>query len=936
MRYAIRLLAALPCLLFVCNADASISAPRFQPAAPVAGESVAMVVDTDPCTYLLDASDEVDVSVQAGRIDVVIDAIHSEVSGGCAGDFGSYTFRLGKFAPGTYEVHISLRDAAPPTVYSSLRVAPLTIYPLRSHTIPTIGPVGIVLLVAAVFLASRRTGSMTFALVLTCASGPGRAEEPGEFAVAVLLADGPTKPADLVEDYRFSGDTEPRIAGLGVGNPIRSIYLTWPRARGDYADWLLQHPDSELALLENYVVVIYGSLQDAQAGLAALQADPEVEHAHAMPEYTLSAGNAVAKAVPYWPAAVGAGTATTPRGWALIGEVDSGIATNHPLLREFGGAGSLNGGAFRAALSFDFGRNGMSEFDYNVDEMQPEKVFPADAACDTDGDGYVVTSRAGHGTHVAGLLAGAGPANEGTCPGCSLAVTRVAYLRCDTSGNMVPKINITSFGPALGHLASVGAQVINQSYGQGNYLEDDYCPGHSKDTTCLQISALTKRDIAMVAASGNSRTRIDFPARDPRVIAVGGVDTNLEFWDEDVTGPDFVDGCPKAGDPAECGSNYTLQPLERKQDFVAPARAVESTVYPGMDWNTRIRCGDGFGGPVGDGIGLCTGTSMATPMVSGAMAAVRSANPLLAVKDVKTLLASASIRPDGGAGWDARLGYGIPQRDATVRLALGRVGKRPLRNRMTPLFTLHSAGALDRAAVASPQVAMALLLGPPAAWVTTGLPIAGYPAFAATFPQTPRAEAFVFTTEHSPYAGRPLVPLRLLRRPRAWPAGCELIDPNCSGDHVDFVLSTDDAEVPALVGNGFEHIGVQGYIYARCTPEPECIPLAAVELIRRCNTAIDDCAVFPRDQETDYTALGYTAALGAHTVLGYAYPNTDQDGDTLIDGFETWAGLNPQAADSDKDGVADGVELPLAGVAVSDPCPRGICDASFVFADGYE
>lgn len=139
-----------------------------------------------------------------------------------------------------------------------------------------------------------------------------------------------------------------------------------------------------------------------------------------------------------------------------------------------------------------------------------------------------------------------------------------------------------------------------------------------------------------------------------------------------------------------------------------------------------------------------------------------------------------------------------------------------------------------------------------------------------------------------------------------------------------------------MVGNGFEHIGVNGYVYARCTPEPECIPEAAVELIRRCNAAIDDCAVFPRDRESDYTALGYTTPLGNRTVLGYAYPNTDQDGDTLIDGFETWAGLNPQAADSDKDGVPDGIELPPAALAVSDPCPRGTCDASFVFANGYE
>jgi hypothetical protein len=107
-------------------------------------------------------------------------------------------------------------------------------------------------------------------------------------------------------------------------------------------------------------------------------------------------------------------------------------------------------------------------------------------------------------------------------------------------------------------------------------------------------------------------------------------------------------------------------------------------------------------------------------------------------------------------------------------------------------------------------------------------------------------------------------------------------------------------------------------------------------MLRLCNAANDDCAVFPRSAEAIHASLGYVSVLGTQAVLGYAYPNIDQDGDTLIDGFETWLGLDPAVPDSDKDGVSDGTELPLASMPVSDPCPRGICDQRFVFANGYE
>jgi hypothetical protein len=109
---------------------------------------------------------------------------------------------------------------------------------------------------------------------------------------------------------------------------------------------------------------------------------------------------------------------------------------------------------------------------------------------------------------------------------------------------------------------------------------------------------------------------------------------------------------------------------------------------------------------------------------------------------------------------------------------------------------------------------------------------------------------------------------------------------------------------------------------------------------RQCNSAQDDCAVFLEPERAVFEAAGYTAAYpaGSMTVIGYAYPNVDTDGDALVDGFERVIGTNPTTMDSDGDGAIDSVEYPLAGVPISDPCagPNVTCTVNGLFADGFE
>jgi hypothetical protein len=52
-------------------------------------------------------------------------------------------------------------------------------------------------------------------------------------------------------------------------------------------------------------------------------------------------------------------------------------------------------------------------------------------------------------------------------------------------------------------------------------------------------------------------------------------------------------------------------------------------------------------------------------------------------------------------------------------------------------------------------------------------------------------------------------------------------------------------------------------------------------------------------------------------------------------------GTNPNAADSDGDGIADATEFPLAGIATGDPCLGGTlgasqCGADIIFRNGFD
>ena len=209
-----------------------------------------------------------------------------------------------------------------------------------------------------------------------------------------------------------------------------------------------------------------------------------------------------------------------------------------------------------------------------------------------------------------------------------------------------------------------GTQVISMSFGLG----DPVCANNPTPPLCLAIQYAADHDTAMVAASGNNRTDLQYPVSDSaHVISAGGFDENLALWDESPGLPVNTTHCPVgAGHPpgTKCGSDWTaLTPTPAvsydHQELMASAKHVLSTTYPNFDYQAYAECGDSYGTPIGDGIGWCTGTSMSAPQIAGVVGILRSINPLTptgtpygAAGTVRKILATTTYEAQAGHTWE--------------------------------------------------------------------------------------------------------------------------------------------------------------------------------------------------------------------------------------------------------------------------------------------
>jgi serine protease AprX len=237
----------------------------------------------------------------------------------------------------------------------------------------------------------------------------------------------------------------------------------------------------------------------------------------------------------------------------------------------------------------------------------------------------------GHGTHVAGIIAGngydSGGARRGIAPGASLVVLKVL----DETGDGFISNVISALNYAVQNRAQFNIRVINLSVAAAVY------ESYHTDPLTLAARRAVEAGIVVVTASGNlgrdgeGRARyggITAPGNAPWVLTVGAVSHNGTVSRADDTVAPFSSRGPGAIDGSA------------KPDIVAPGVGIESIT----DRSTtlfRSRPGARLWGIVDTAAQpylSLSGTSMSAPVVAGTIALMLQANPSLSPNLVKAIL----------------------------------------------------------------------------------------------------------------------------------------------------------------------------------------------------------------------------------------------------------------------------------------------------------
>ncbi len=206
----------------------------------------------------------------------------------------------------------------------------------------------------------------------------------------------------------------------------------------------------------------------------------------------------------------------------------------------------------------------------------------------------------GHGSHVAGI-AGAETNNATGVAGVSWESTLMALKALDSGGNG----DWLDVAAAVLYAADNGARVINLSLGGYAYSQ----------AVAAAVEYAQSRGCLVVAATGNSYTQpspVMYPAALPGVLAVANTDSTDHVYLSSNRGPE-VDVAAPGVNIFSCGST--------------------GSYYPN------------------------TGTSMATPHVSGLAALLWSLRPMDSAAQVTYMITSTAQDVDA-PGWDRNTGYG--------------------------------------------------------------------------------------------------------------------------------------------------------------------------------------------------------------------------------------------------------------------------------------
>jgi subtilisin family serine protease len=242
----------------------------------------------------------------------------------------------------------------------------------------------------------------------------------------------------------------------------------------------------------------------------------------------------------------------------------------------------------------------------------------------------------GHGTHVAGIIGARDNVvgTVGVAPGVRLWSVRVFGGRFGTEADVVCGLEWVIDRNSDGD-AGNDIEVINMSLEVPRYDLEEDCDivlnDPSGDPIQQKVCEVVALGVVVVGAAGNGRENANLwaPGGFDNVISVGAMtDTDGEGWADGSNAACTGYTSQRDDTYAAAYSNYG-----RDIDIVAPGTCVRST------WPTRS----------GAATQMLTGTSMAAPHVTGAVARYLEANPGTTPRRMQRLL-----RATGRLDWDAK------------------------------------------------------------------------------------------------------------------------------------------------------------------------------------------------------------------------------------------------------------------------------------------
>jgi serine protease AprX len=272
----------------------------------------------------------------------------------------------------------------------------------------------------------------------------------------------------------------------------------------------------------------------------------------------------------------------------------------------------------------------------------------------------------GHGTFIAGIIAGSGASSNGQYPGMAPNVNLISVKIAGANGATDVSNVLAALQWVVSFRSRYNIKVVNLSLGTNG------TQSYRTDPFDYAVEQAWEAGITVVVSAGNAGPNpgtISKPADDPFVITVGAVDDNGTPG----LGDDFIPNFSARGPTAADGIV--------KPDVVAPGTHIVSLRSPGSTIDQNFPHMDAY-------YHKGSGTSQAAGVVSGAVALLLQSRPTWTPDRIKFALTStahnvASTNPndvgsgeiDVSAARNAASGLanqGIPQSDGTGSLDLSR------------------------------------------------------------------------------------------------------------------------------------------------------------------------------------------------------------------------------------------------------------------------